>query len=420
MTEADVETQILIPFLTASEKLGLELKDIKSKESIEAKSIGKGSKSIPRYIPDFLIYIKSLPVMVIEVKRPDQDIEAAYGEARLYAAEVNAGFKAGVNPCRFVLATNGTSLWFGSWDSGPLVCAATSELNVGSSHLSSIISRAGRSALIRLAEEDSQSIRSTDFKRPFNQSAGRTQINSKIEPNTFAADLSPVLRKYFSSRDQQTDRNIYEKAYISSNEVTGYDRILESFLKDRVARSNGQKQLSTTKRKADDFTKVIGSFDPKRNTSGDIQLITGGVGAGKSLFARRYKEYLQPPFLKARCHWAFLNFNDAPPSVDAWEAWVLESFCRSYREENDALDLTDGETQERVFAPELRDKVAYYQRLEGISKGRGELEKARDLEQWRQDAKTSAIAIARHIQQDQGDVLVVVFDCSPSAPMAQI
>jgi hypothetical protein len=44
-------------------------------------------------------------------------------------------------------------------------------------------------ALRRLTYE---ALRSKDFKRPFNHGGGSAQIASRIDPNTFAADLAPV------------------------------------------------------------------------------------------------------------------------------------------------------------------------------------------------------------------------------------
>ncbi len=45
--------------------------------------------------------------------------------------------------------------------------------------------------------------------------------------NTFAAELAPLLRRYFTSTTQNNDPEIYEKAYVGSDNITEYDRVLE-------------------------------------------------------------------------------------------------------------------------------------------------------------------------------------------------
>lgn len=409
MNEADVEVQQLVPCLVAAEKLAIPLPDIKSKKVITPKMIGKGGKKT-NYIPDFLVYKQALPVLVVEAKRPGKPVEHAYAEARLYATEINVHFKHGLNPCSVVLATDGERLLAGRWDEQPSVDCRVEDLLVGTEDLLRLQVIAGNSQLEDLGKKASEGLRSERFKRPFNQGSGAAQIISKVDPNSFAADLAPILRRYFSSHEDSSDEEIYSRAYISSNEVTGYDRILESYLKDRLARSKKLTQINTTKKRADEFSGALQDYINEGRSSGQLQLVTGGVGAGKSLFARRYKEHLQPAEMKERNHWAFLNFNDAPDNPGEWPDWVCSTFLASLQAEGSPLNLRDAAQQEQVFAANLAEREAYYSRMESASPGRGMLEMARDLEAWRQDPRVACKAIARFIQGDCSENLVVVFD----------
>lgn len=409
-TEGDVETKVVLPILTRSEFLSLPLEQIRSKEGISARDIGKGSKKKIGYIPDFCVYKQSLPSLVVEAKSPTKDVLQAYQEASLYAHEINRSFPAKLNPCARVLATNGVTLLAGRWDASPDLNVSIDAIKPGSAVLDQLIALLGNNELEREAISISEALRSKDYKRPFNQGAGPALIASKMDPNTFAADLAPVLRRYFSSRDQSTDEEIYSRAYISSNEVTGYDRILESFLKDRLSRAKKRVEIVTTRKKSELVTRTISSFDEKRPIGGDIQLITGSVGVGKSLFARRYKEFLQPSNLKDKNHWAFLNFNNAPEDHTRWNEWACEAFIKSLLEEGEPVNLRDPLDQERVFANDLADRKAFYDRMEGVQPGRGDLERARDLEEWRLDSLKLTRGTARYLQGDRGENLIVVFD----------
>lgn len=410
-TEGDAETQVVVPLFTRSEYLSYELRSLKSKEFLAAFDIGKGSKQKKGYIPDYCLYLLSLPILAIEVKAPNVSLNDAWEEASLYAHAMNKRFSAGLNPCQYAFATNGIVYAAGKWDqSQPQLEGAIADLSIGSAALLALQNFIGSDALLRYAAVISASLKFVNFKRPFNRDSGPSLLLSKVEPNTFAADLSPILRRYFSSRDQNRDPEIYKNAYVSSNEITSYDKILESFLTDRLSRSKTRTEITTTKKRAEEVSRRISSMVASRSQSGELQLITGGVGTGKSLFARRYKEYLQPASLRDSTHWAFLDFNFAPDDLSSATDWVYTSFVKSLLEEGAPINPRDEEDQERIFADDLAARASFYARNERIGEGRGELERARDIEAWRQDPERLSHGLSRHLQGDRGEVIIVVFD----------
>lgn len=103
-------------------------------------------------------------------------------------------------------------------------------------------------------------------------------------------DLSPILRRYFSSTADNRDPAIYGKAYVPTDETTEYDKVLESLLKDWITpRLNPMAQeIEPMRRGEPKLSKAIAEFDVERPREGQVQLITGRIGAGKSLFIRRY------------------------------------------------------------------------------------------------------------------------------------
>lgn len=410
-TEGDVETQVVIPLLTRAEMLGVELEAVKSKEFLAAFDIGKGARSRKGFVPDFCVYMLSIPIAAIEVKAPTVPLQEAWEEATLYAHALNKRYPPKINPCEVILACNGVQFAAGKWDNElPEVSGAVADLVVGSTLLDTLQALMGRMKLEALGAAASASMKLVGFRRPFNQGSGPAIIASKLESNTFAADLSPILRRYFSSRDQNSDPEIYKNAYVSSNEVTSYDKILESFLIDRLSRSRSRVEIQTTKKRADELTNRLTEMASQKSISGELQLVTGGVGSGKSLFARRYKEYLQPHEMKEISHWAFLDFNFAPENLSDAKEWVCSTFAKSIIEEGAPLNLRDSDDQERIFSNDLADKEAFYRRVDAATPGRGLLEKARDIEGWRQDPEKLASGIARHLQGDRGEVVIVVFD----------
>ncbi len=117
-TESDVEQKFAWPLLTGLKPhgLGFPEAEIFTKPNIREFQIGKGHSS-KRYYPDYVTTVLALPVVIVESKKPGEDLALAAGEARLYAAEMNACYPAGVNPCKFCIVTDGLVTQLRSWDS---------------------------------------------------------------------------------------------------------------------------------------------------------------------------------------------------------------------------------------------------------------------------------------------------------------
>jgi len=117
ITESDVEQKIIYPLLTNPEPvgLGLDTTEILTKINLQKIEIDKGSKSI-LYYPDYLVTIDGVPLLIIEAKKPGEDLNEAFRQASLYAGELNRKFERGVNPCQFVIACDGFQMFAGTWD----------------------------------------------------------------------------------------------------------------------------------------------------------------------------------------------------------------------------------------------------------------------------------------------------------------
>ncbi|MEW7008129.1 type I restriction enzyme HsdR N-terminal domain-containing protein [Lentilitoribacter sp. EG35] len=237
-TEGDVETKVVGPLLQEEIYLAIPKDFIKSKTYLSPRDIDKGGAKKFGYYPDFSIFINSLPICIIEAKSPQNSEDDAYREACLYAHEVNRAYPNNVNPCQLVIGTNGKSIKVGYWDSDPKLNVRVEDLLVGTKALQDLQELCSYSVLSSFANDVTAKLRLADFKRPFNQGEGSALINSKVGSNTFAADLNPILRRYFTSHSQQDDMEIFAHAYILSTEVTTHDRNLQAFLKDRLMRSS--------------------------------------------------------------------------------------------------------------------------------------------------------------------------------------
>src|SRR5258706_13791123 len=117
-TESDVEQKFAWPLLTSAKPHGMGFADseIFTKPNIREFQIGKGG-SAKLYYPDYLVTILALPVLIVETKKPGENLAQAATEARLYATELNACYPPGLNPCKFCIVTDGLVTQLRSCDS---------------------------------------------------------------------------------------------------------------------------------------------------------------------------------------------------------------------------------------------------------------------------------------------------------------
>lgn len=353
-------------------------------------------------------------VLVVEAKSPEVSAETGYREASLYARHVNQGYRSGLNPCLFILATNGKHLLFGHWDAAPELRLDVETLVPGTAIIDDLRAKCGKVVLERHAAACIARLRNVKAERPYQQAGGIALLNAKKALNSFAADLSPVLRRYFSSTNQMTNKDVIRKAYVSTDEVTEYDRILESLLKDRVAGRNTTivQRLHPTRKGERRMAKAIERFADDRPDEGQLQIIQGAVGAGKSLFIRRFKELLQPVDQAKRTRWAFVDFVGSPPALSSPEAqaWLCRAFVDSFEAENPSIDLSAPEALRGIFSRNIQRRRSIYDDVAMASAEQAALLRGRDLAEWQEDPVKFVEGLSEYVLGGRHEILVAVMD----------
>jgi hypothetical protein len=412
VTEADVELKVVTPLLTNPNYLAIPTASIQGKTYLAPTVLDKKAGKTGGYYPDFSVWELGFAVLIVEAKEPGIPVEVGFREACLYARHLNAEYKSGINPCHFVLSCNGKQLAYGAWDSNRCQTVEMDVLQIGSNELETLIRFCHHRVLLAHAAKCLSGVRLSRSTQPYMLAGERALINSKKAFNSFAAELAPTLRRYFTSVTQNNDPDIYQRAYVDSDDITQYDRILESLLKDRLTpRRPLSQELNPTRAKEPKLAKAIATYRDDRPPDGQLQVITGSVGTGKSLFARRYKELLQPEEQRKSTHWAFIDFNGAPEPIEEAHDWLCEQFIESFRLENPEFDPFANENLNRIFSQDLQRRRGIYDEVKKkISAAEAEKIRINDLETWQKDHRRVALGLCRHFARERGDVLVVVMD----------
>lgn len=410
VTESDVEQKLIMPLLTADEWLGIPERAIYSKKYLPPMTIDKGANRRMGYYPDYSVWIDGLPILIIEAKKPLENVEEGFREAQLYAHELNKAFPTGVAPARFVMCTNGRTLRFGYWDSNASDVLNVSDLRLGSAARDSLRAFLSSTNLEMSAERTRRQFRPTQVFRPVDYIGGDATLNRRIPINSFGSEIAPLVRMFFVSDSAERIDDIIKKAYVPSDEITKYDQILELFLRDNIRsiQDPGAKEIATSQDHEDLLTPELRSFRSKLPVTGQIQLLLGQVGAGKSLFCQRYYRYLVTPDVRDAAFWSFIDFNQAPEDLEHLESWVCKSFIESFERENPTIDLYEPRTLRQIFAPDINKLQRIYRNSTSASEL--ELRIADSLVQWTRESQKFAQQICRFLNGDCRKVVVVVFD----------
>jgi GTPase SAR1 family protein len=410
-TESDVEQFFLTPLLLDSAFLSIPETSIRSKPSLSVYEIDKG-RTRKRYVPDYVIYCEGLPILVVEAKSPEEGLEDAYAEAQLYAFELNKQFPSGIGPAQWVLASNGREIYCGRSDHAkPSMRALVSEIGVGTKVISTLRAQVGWDNIQLAASKISAEILPSAWMVP-SEVLGENRVTlAKAGHNSLYEELSPVLRRYFNPQDKAFEDEIIRNAYVNTDEVTKYERSFEDFLRTRIVPISDEKgqEIETNKRASPGFSKKIGELSSRNQPF--MQLIIGGVGAGKTSFLKRYFNYLVPDDLKERLVYCRINFNNAADDLGNLKEWVCQSFIDCIKDNyKHIVDSTTENGLLSIFASEIKDKAGAYSFLKKSSIEKYNEKLGLDLLEWMSKPEIFAKNLARTLGGDRRLILVIAFD----------
>jgi GTPase SAR1 family protein len=411
-TESDVEQKLLYPFLCHPSYLAIPSDWVRTKEYMEPTQIDKSAGKRAGYIPDYSIWRGGFPFIIVEAKSPDETVEKALREARLYAGEINKRYPPNVNPIGYVLACNGEQFALTQWDSETEVLSAkAADVQPGSAVLSAFLSAISKEQVERHAARVAKEFQIRNFHRVAQHMTG-TQIAEQLGTNEFARPLIPIITRYFTSEPDETPDDIIDRAYVSTSERTEYDGVLESFLKDRarVAATSNLTPIVTGKASAGDIGAELSRYRNNPKYYGRVQLVVGAVGAGKSLFIRRFYKRMLPKEVAESTMWAFINFNVQFPAGENLRNIIADRFIRSFEDTN-GVELHTLEMAEKLFYPEMRrfDNGPAKQLLPN-NKEQFDHQRYLHMRELMTHKEAMVRAISRHFISEKRKGIVVVFD----------
>jgi Cdc6-like AAA superfamily ATPase len=407
--ESDVEQKFLYPFLTTEQPLGLGIpsSSVQTKSNIRRFVIGKGSDQ-KSYFPDYIVTISGTPLLVCEGKTPGSDLNEAFREARLYAAELNGLLQEGFNPVRKVIATDGVRMLAGAYDhSQPTHTLEADDFSVYSERIAAFIEEYGFKALHRFYDSILPQIRPTRFWKPGRLVGGISVRNEEVAINSFGATITTDFSHIFNPLNLQDRENIAKNAYVSSKRRERYiepiDRIIRGAVPPSEARS----------RTVEDTGSPRESFRALRRTrklEHQIVLIVGSAGSGKTTFVDHIQGAALPRDLKEKTFWIRINMNPAPISRSEIYDWLRKEIISGCKTSMPDIDFDELDTLLEVNKEQVEIFRKGIGRLYASNKALYDEKLAQHLEGTLSDNHTQAVNYMNFVSGVKKLLPIVVLD----------
>ena len=417
--ESDVENHFMSPLLAGAKPLclGFPRDWIRSKTNINALPIGKG-QSRKIHFPDYLITVDGIPLAVVEVKAPGENLDLASEEARLYATVLNSKFMTGVNPCQLCIISDGLETRVCRWDSETIENSfLLGDIAVGVAAFDAFRQKCDTVNFIAQAEKITRLLSPDRTLRPVSRVGGEHAQSQQIPPNRFGQILVSNYVSLFTPDTVDQRKRIATEAYIKTTRTVRYMDEIERVVDQMNAFSD------VSFRSIEDTgspVEVISEFHDLECLTNQVMLLVGLRGAGKSTFI----DHLQFSIFPSRgveLVWVRINFNLAPTSLDELFVWTRREVVRSLREQHPEIQTFTLEALKNIFQSDINRELAYLKDLYGKDSDEYKKALAEKFEQWIADDSRLIRNLELLLCKGRGKLLIIACDnCDKRDPEIQL
>ena len=353
-TESDVEQKFAWPLLTTKPPHGLGCSgpQISTKPNIRDFKIGKGA-SAKLYYPDYVVTSAALPVLIVEVKKPGEDLAAAAGECRLYAVELNACYPANVNPCLFCVVTDGLTTELRSWDSDEVLARFTlNEVGAVAPAFAEFSRRLAPNALQGHARDVHERLRVGRYHRALSLVGGQTVQSELIAFNDFGRVLAAHFQSIFDPASYDDRLKIVRNAYVASPRKERFVGEIDRIIRNSSPLTVCEAQLIQNPAEPSEVSTHFQNLPSLKN---QILLLVGSVGAGKSTFVDYLRDSGLPSDIQAQTAWVRIDLNPAPVTPGEIYPWLRKHIADGIRQTSPDIDSLALENLKQVYRVHIRN-----------------------------------------------------------------
>ncbi|NOR45110.1 MAG: hypothetical protein GQ534_05930 [Candidatus Delongbacteria bacterium] len=412
--ESDVEQKFIFKFLSSENPRGLNFRDsdIQTKHTLKRHLIGKSKPKY--YYPDYLITLRGIPLLVVEAKTPNSDLDTAFSEARLYADEVNAAFPHNLNLCNKIIVSNGTETWAGYNDQAePVHRLLFEDFKVENKKFYELLKFCSKKELLNEVNKPFLETRGkTVFNTPVSELGGQRVQDEELVENTYGRTLIFENRAIFDPETEDDRIEIVKNAYITSAKREQHIEPMYREIKKVKLPSHVNSTLVSTESPTEIVDKLHRHINMKE-VSYSLMLLIGNVGSGKTTFVRYFKEIvLSKDYnqLSKKCEWIFVNMNPAPVNKEEIYKWIKNIIVKDIKLANPTTNFNDLDIMKRLYKKDIKEFEEGIGKIiiDDTNKYNSELYKV--VSKCAQDEDKTLLAILSYLKEIKRKVPIIVLD----------
>ena len=297
--------------------------------------------------------------ITLQAKKPKEDLENAFAEARLYASEINAKFPHHINSCKYIIVCNGDETWAGYCDQAqPVIKVLFEDFSTENCKYAELLSFCSLEKMAAIANQPYISIRGTSqYNTPVSQLKGKRVQNETIQDNAFGRTFIIENRTIFDPQTEEDRSVIVDNAYISSAKREQHiDPIYKEIRKFEMP--NQESYISIATKDPTELVQKISQRVEEKMEAYSLMLLIGNVGSGKTTFIRYFKrKFLEERHsdLAGKCDWIFLNMNTAPITNTEIYDWIKQEIIAQLKANHQYIDFSSLDVIKNVFRKEVHE-----------------------------------------------------------------
>lgn len=177
-----------------------------------------------------------------------------------------------------------------------------------------------------------------------------------LQRNRLNNQLQPLIKYIFEDIADHEDIDLLRSCYVHNRSLHVVAEDLNLVITDTIPQNTAfadTEHLTQTEQKAGKFGDAIERAVSARK--GELYLLLGGIGSGKTTFLRRYERIIAKDFLNQNCFTFHLDFLKAPLETEEIEIFVWDTILGILRSNYEDLDIEQRKHVKAIFKDKLKN-----------------------------------------------------------------
>jgi hypothetical protein len=248
-----------------------------------------------------------------------------------------------------------------------------------------------------------------------------------LRRNRLHFQLYPLIEAVFENIADQEPPEILKSCYVHTGSLRIVVRDLNTVITDAIPEfllDQGAQPVHQSADGAGSFGAAveerIAAEAPPMGHLGQLYLLLGGIGAGKTTFIKRYQREVGKPVLDGGSLWFHLDFLEAPIDPQAIEAFVWQRILEDLRTRYHALNLETRRNIKQVFRPDIEVLEQTVLRQPGLRGEQYQTALSPYLDKWQSNVSNYVPRLLRFAKGDRRlPVIIFIDNVDQLAPIYQ-